>query len=56
MAYAVIVPWQTALAIGYIHELVVNAGGLSAGQPLFTAEEGHPFLVSAKKWGNAGTH
>ncbi|GAB3793797.1 hypothetical protein GCM10028819_06030 [Spirosoma humi] len=49
--YAVIVPWQTSLAIGYTNELVVNAGGIQAGKPVFTTEEGHPFLVAAKKWG-----
>ncbi|GAB3747041.1 HAEPLYID family protein [Spirosoma pomorum] len=48
--YAVIVPWQTSLAVGYTNELVVNAGG-QAGKSVFTAEEGHPFLVAAKKWG-----
>ncbi|GAB2555053.1 HAEPLYID family protein [Spirosoma aerophilum] len=49
--YAVIVPWQTSLAVGYTNELTVNAGGMQAGKPVFTAEEGHPFLVAAKKWG-----
>lgn len=49
--YAVIVPWQTSLAVGYTNELVVNAGGLQGGKSVFTTEEGHPFLVAAKKWG-----
>jgi len=49
--YAVIVTWQTSLAVGYTNELVVNAGGLQAGKPVFTTEAGHPFLVAAKKWG-----
>ncbi|QKZ13407.1 HAEPLYID family protein [Spirosoma sp. KUDC1026] len=49
--YAVIRPWQTSLAIGYTNELVVNSGGIHAGKAIFTTEEGHPFLVAAKKWG-----
>lgn len=49
--YAVIVPWQTSLAVGYTNELVVNSAGLHSGKGLFTSEEGHPFLVAAKKWG-----
>jgi hypothetical protein len=49
--YAVISPWQTSLAVGYTNELIVNSGDMHAGKAVFTSEEGHPFLVAAKKWG-----
>jgi hypothetical protein len=48
--FAVLKHWQTSLAVGYTNELIIRPAGHIG--TLFSNEQGHPFLVAAKRWGS----